>query len=89
MAAEGDDQVQSLSAPLLNLETPDPAIAEGLEVFDQKGSVMGRLTEVVDRGGERFAIVSPVQWTTNEQRTVTVPYKSLKVVNGIVTYSPE
>lgn len=60
---------------------PDPAVAVGLEVFNDE-TALGRLHDVIDRNGQRYAIITAGTTMGQPDRLIAVPYERLRVVNG-------
>ena len=88
-AEQTADQIASLSAPLQNQATPDPAIAEGLAVFNRYGAEMGTLEKVVHRDGRQYAVLLLDPSRGGSNRWITVPYRKLSVVNGLIKYEAQ
>lgn len=73
--------VAATAAPAQLGIAPDPAIAVGLEVFNAE-TTLGRLHDVVDRNGQRFAIITAGTTMGQPDRLIAVPYEKLRVING-------
>lgn len=86
LGASAGAQAQSVAAVPQNQAVPDPRIAEGLDVFSEKGELIGQLAEVIRRDGRNFGILAVREWPTEQAQLVEFPYESLNVRNGILTY---
>ncbi|MGE0744667.1 MAG: PRC-barrel domain-containing protein [Rhodospirillales bacterium] len=83
MALAGAAVAQTATAqpkPMVGI-APDPAIAVGLEVFNNE-TALGRLHDVIDRNGQRYAIITAGTTMGQPDRLIAVPYDKLRVVNG-------
>ena len=84
--ASAGAQAQSVAAVPDYQAVPDPAIAKGLDVFSDKGELIGQLQEVIRRDGRIFGILAVREWPTEQAQLVEFPYESLRVADGLLTY---